>query len=147
LPDEADLTALSDHARADLDELLASLDLLSDDDVWYLADLWSKEDEAGRRRAWVKAKTAIERTGLARELDRIRSSVGSWMQANASDFQGIEGLLGSAGAGASGRRGAAPAFIDAAAAILAGEALDERDRSILLGPWRALGDEESDDQP
>ena len=141
------MTALSEHARGELDELLASLDLMSDDDVWYLADLWSKEDEAGRRRAWVQAKAAIEKAGLTRELDRIRSSVGSWMQANSSDFQGIEGLLGSAGAGASGRRGAAPVFIDAAAAILAGDALDERDRSVLLGPWRGLADDESEPKP
>jgi hypothetical protein len=136
--------ALSDQAQAELDTLLAGLDLLTDDDVWYLADLWSKEDDAARRRAWVKAKSAIEASGLISELDRVRSSVGAWMQANSSDFTGIEGLLGSAGQGASGRRGAAPAFIDAAAAILAGDALDEGDKRVLLGPWRGLGEDESE---
>ena len=139
--------ALSNQAQAELDSLLASLDLLTDDDVWYLSDLWSKEDDAARRRAWVKAKTAIEQSGLTREMDRIRSSVGSWMQANSADFQGIQGLLGSAGEGASGRRGAAPAFVDAAAAILAGDALDEADQMVLLGPWRTLGEDEAEAQP
>jgi hypothetical protein len=136
--------ALSDQARAELDALLASLDLLTDDDVWYLADLWAKEDDAARRGAWVKAKAAIEASGVVGELDRVRSSVGAWMQANSSDFSGIEGLLGSAGQGASGRRGAAPALIDAAAAVLAGDALDEREQKVLLGPWRGLGEEEAE---
>jgi hypothetical protein len=136
--------ALSDQAQAELDALLAGLDLLTDDDVWYLADLWSKEDDAARRRAWVKAKTAIEEADLTRDLDRVRSSVGAWMQSNSSDFTGIEGLLGSSGSGASSRRGAAPAFIDAAAAILAGDALDEGEQKVLLRPWRELGEDEAE---
>ena len=141
---EADLMALSGRARAELDELLASMELLSDDDVGFLAELWDKEDEAARRNAWITAKAAIEKAGLMRELDRIRVSVGSWMQANSSDFQGMEGLLGGAGGPAGVRRAAAPAFIDYAAAILAGEALDEGDRRVLVGPWRQLTEDQSE---
>jgi hypothetical protein len=138
------LTALSNAARAELDELLASLELLAEDDVAFLAELWDKEDGVARRDAWAKAKPAIEKAGLMRDLDRVRNSVGSWMQANSSDFQGIEGLLGGVGGGAGVRRAAAPAFIDAAAAILAGEALDETERRVLAGPWRQLGEDESE---
>ena len=141
---EADLTALSDHAQADLDELLASMELLEDDDVAYLAELWEKEDGDARRNAWATAKPAIEKAGLTRDLDRVRMSVSAWMQANASDFQGIEGLLGGAGGPAGVRRAAAPAFIDAAAAILAGDALDPDEQSVLAGPWRTLTEEESE---
>jgi hypothetical protein len=135
--------SVPDQTKAELDTLLASLDLLTDDDVLYLADLWAREDATARRHAWVKAKAAIERSGLTRELDRIRNDVGAWMQANRSDFPGIEWLVGSAGAGATGRRGAAPAFVDAAAAILAGNALDDRDQAVLLGPWQQLTDDAS----
>jgi hypothetical protein len=136
------LTAFSDDARAELDELLASLELLADDDVAYLAELWDKEDGTARREAWIKAKPAIEKAGLMRDLDRVRSSVGAWMQASSSDFQGIDGLLGGAGGAAGARRAAAPAFIDAAAAILAGDALDEGDQRVLAGPWRRLTEDE-----
>jgi hypothetical protein len=79
-----------------------------------------------------------------RDLDRVRVSVGSWMQANSSDFQGIEGLLGGAGGPAGVRRAAAPAFIDAAAAILAGDALDPDEQRVLAGPWRSLTEDESE---
>jgi hypothetical protein len=118
------------------------MDLLDDDDVAYLAELWDKEDGDDRRAAWATAKPAIEKAGLMRELDRVRTSVGSWMQANSSDFQGIEGLLGGAGGPAGARRAAAPAFIDAAAAILAGEALDAEQQRVLAGPWRSLTEDE-----
>jgi hypothetical protein len=136
--------ALSDHARAEIDELLASMDMLDDDDVEYLAELWDKEDGDVRRSAWMKAKPAIEKAGLMGELDKVRTSVSSWMQANSSDFQGIEGLMGGSGGPAGARRAAAPAFIDYAAAILAGDALDDTERRVLVNPWSSLTEEESE---
>lgn len=139
--------ALSDHARAQIDELLASMDLLADDDVVFLAELWEKEDEDARRSAWMKAKAAIESAGLMRDLDRVRISVGEWMQASSSDFQGIDGLLGGAGGPAGARRAAAPAFIDYAAATLAGDVLDESEREVLVRPWRELTEDQSEPKP
>ena len=136
--------ALSDHARAEIDELLASMDMLDDDDIGYLAELWEKEDTDARRTAWSKAKPAVEKAGLMKDLDRVRMSVGSWMQASASDFQGIQGLMGSSGGPAGARRSAAPAFIDAAAAILAGDALDPDEQRVLAGPWRMLTEDQTE---
>src|SRR4026208_2052918 len=45
---EAALMALSDHAQAEIDELLASMDMLADEDVDYLAEMWEKEDQGAR---------------------------------------------------------------------------------------------------
>jgi hypothetical protein len=137
--------ALSDDARAEIDELLASMELLSDDDVVFLAELWEKEDEDARRSAWAKAKAAIDGAGQMKQLDRVRISVGEWMQASSSDFQGIDGLLGGAGGPAGARRAAAPAFIDYAAAILSGDALDESERAVLVRPWNSLTEDETAD--
>ena len=135
---------IPNDAQAEIDALLAGLDLLTDDDVWFLADLWQKEDAAARRRAWPKAKAAIEAAGADRELTRVRTAVGEWMQASRSDYQGLEGLLGASGPVAGSRRTAAPALIDAAAAILAGDALDRADQAVLLGPWQTLTSDEGD---
>ncbi|MEP7361214.1 MAG: hypothetical protein ABI744_06520 [Chloroflexota bacterium] len=139
--------ALSDHVRAEIDELLASMELLSDDDVAFLAELWEKEDQDARRSAWVKAKAAIEGAGLMKELDRFRVAVGEWMQASSSDFQGIEGLLGGSGGPAGARRTAAPALIDYAAAAMAGDELDESDRGVMVRPWSSLTEDESEPEP
>jgi hypothetical protein len=134
--------ALSDHAQAEIDELRASMDMLADEDVDYLAEMWEKEDQGARGDAWAQAKPAIEKAGLMKELDRVRISVGEWMRTSSSDFQGIQGLMGSSGGPADARRAAAPAFIDAAAAILAGDALDADARKVLARPWRSLTEDE-----
>ena len=136
--------ALSDHARAEIDELLASMEMLDDEDVDFLAEMWEKEDQSARGNAWALAKPAIDKAGLMKELDRVRMSVGEWMRTSSSDFQGIEGLMGSSGGPAGARRAAAPAFIDAAAAILAGDALDADARQVLARPWRSLTEEGSE---
>jgi hypothetical protein len=135
---------LSDQARADIDELLTSMELLSDDDAYVLADLWEKEDTEARRSAWVQAKAAIDDAGLMKDLDRVRIAAGEWMQASSSDFQGIQGLMGSSGGPAGARRTAAPAFIDYAAAILAGDALGDAERRVLVNPFRSLTEDESE---
>jgi hypothetical protein len=137
--------ALSDQTRAQIDELQASMELLSDDDIGFLAELWEKEDQDARRSAWVQAKAAIEGAGLMKELDRIRIAVGEWMQTTSSDFQGIEGLMGGSGGAAGARRAAAPALIDYAAAVLAGDALDETEKAVLVRPWNSLTEDESGD--
>ena len=135
---------LPTDSQAELDTLLASLDLITDDDAWFIADQWSQEDAAERKRAWASAKAVIEKRGLMRELDRIRGSIGGWMATKGSDFQGIDGLLGSAGSGAGARQSAAPALVDAVAALLAGDGLSDDEAGVLLRPWQAFGADEDE---
>ena len=101
-----------------------------------MAQLWQEEDAAARKRAWQRAKTTIERARLTEVLDRARDDVGFWMQATPSDFQGIGGLLGQEGDHVSVRRAAAPAVLDAVAALLAERDLPESDYDLLTRPWR-----------
>jgi hypothetical protein len=67
------------------------------------------------------------------------------MQTTSSDFQGIEGLMGGSGGAAGARRAAAPALIDYAAALLAGDALDETEKAVLVRPWNSLTEDEAAD--
>jgi hypothetical protein len=122
----------------DLDLLLDQLDSLDDEDIWLLGDAWSQENEEARRRAWAHAKKAIDAGGRGDELDDARHEVSRWMNASRTDFHGIQGLLGQAGGTVGGRHAAAPAIIDAAAAILAGGTLPAEDEDVLMAPWRAL---------
>ena len=123
---------------ADLDSLLEQLETLHDDDIWLLGEVWRSGDEGARRRAWDHAKKQIPAAGRERDLDRARLEVSRWMRTNPTDFSGIEGLLGQSGGAVQGRQAAAPAIIDAAAAVLAGDALAAEDQDVLLAPWRAL---------
>ena len=135
---------LSRETQAELDELLATLDLLTEDDAWFLAEEWEKEDAEARKSAWAKAKAAIEERGLTKELDSVRASIGSWMQVNRSDLD-LQGMLGMGSSGSGARQSAAPALMDATAALLAGDALSEEETGVLLRPWQAL--DEEDEQP
>ena len=142
-------TSDTNDPRADIDEMLADLATLDEDDVWYLAELWQAEDAAARQRSWAKAKKRIEATGREPLLAEVRGAVGSWMKAGQSDFSGIHGLLGTASAATGGRQAAAPAIIDAAAAILAGDSLDRDEEDVLLRPWDTMLEDEGgdDDEP
>jgi hypothetical protein len=136
--------ATADHRISDeIDRLIARLGSLTADDVQFLADLWRQEDSAARQRAWASAKPAIEAAGNSDVLMEVREAVGAWMKASRADFSGIEGLLGAPGGIAGGRRAAAPAVVDAAAAIVAGAALDETEREVLSRPWEVLTGEET----
>jgi hypothetical protein len=133
--------ALPTDSQAELDTLLASLDLMTDDDAWFLADQWGHEDAAARKRAWAKAKSAIHERGLTKYLERLRGSIGGWMAGGRSDLD-MKGLLGFGASGPSPRQAAAPALMDATAALLAGDALSEDEAAVLLRPWQAMDAEE-----
>lgn len=135
--------ATSAKRMDEIDQILGRLNSLTDDDVWFLADQWQKEDAAARRRAWAKAKSGVEAAGSEGVLNEARRVVGDWMKAERTDFHGIEGLLGSAGSMAAGRQAAAPAILDAVVATLAADALDESDRDVLVSPWRSLDADEA----
>lgn len=134
---------ISSETQAELDELLATLDLLTEDDAWFLADQWEREDADARKQAWAKAKAAIEERGLTKELDRLRGSIGGWMQVNRSDLD-LQGMLGMGSSGSGARQSAAPALMDATAALLAGDALTKEEAGVLLRPWQSL---DEDDEP
>jgi hypothetical protein len=119
-----------------IDQLLDQLPAVTSEDALLMAQLWEEEDSASRQRAWQRAKTSIERAKLGEVLDRAREDVGFWMQATRSDFQGISGLLGQEGDHVSVRRAAAPAVLDAVAALLAERDLQASDFDLLTRPWR-----------
>jgi hypothetical protein len=124
--------------RDELDALIARTATLTDDDLALLTEGWEREDPELRRQVWTKARSVIERSGYSDVLEDFRHELGAWALARGSDFHGIEGLLGKAGAPASGRQAAAPAIIDKAAALLASDHLDEAERSVLARPWDSL---------
>lgn len=125
----------------ELDRLLEALDPLTEDEMLVLVEAWDEQDEATRRRAWAKAKQEISRRGLDRTLERARHSVGRWAAAGRSDYHGIGGLLGLPGGEARLRMLAAPAVLDAVAAMLAERILEDDELEVLMRPWQALQDE------
>jgi hypothetical protein len=124
-----------------LDEMLDLLASLDDDDVLGLIEAWEVEDPGERRRAWTTASEHVRRSRLDRQLDRARTQVGRWAAAGGASFGGLGGaLLGQPDAPSRLRMAAAPAFLDAVAALLAVDALDADQRAVLTRPWQSLDD-------
>jgi hypothetical protein len=129
------------HREDEVDRLLDRLATLSDDEVALLAAAWQEENDVARQRAWQTVKPSLRHGRLDRVLDRARSEVGRWAAVGRSDFSGIGGLLGQPVEQANARMRAAPAVLDAVAAILAEDVLDREDWVVLSRPWKsATGD-------
>src|SRR5204863_6004379 len=95
-----------------------------------------RHHQTGRDVARGMARRAAARHGLRDELLRVQAEILRWA--------GAAGARSGAWTGGSPprdlilsdlRRQAAPALVDAAAALLLGAALEERYREVLLAPW------------
>lgn len=117
---------------ADLFARLSSLDL---GELRALAAARATADPV-RDRAWNRIREVVGREHLERDLDRVRDEVTRW----ATHLVAITGQ--EAGSGMTeldlshARRQAAPAVLDAAAALLLDDRLSEAERQALAGPWR-----------
>jgi hypothetical protein len=120
-----------------LDELVARLPNLDRGTLLALAAAHDGPDP-DRERAWDDARVVVRRERMEQDLDRLRDDVGRW----ATRLGAVTGQ--EAGSGmtelllADVRRGAAPAVLDAATALLLGDRLTEADREALLRPWRQV---------
>ena len=128
----------SPYQNEAIEALIGRVWSLRDDDLQLLGEAWDREDSALRRHAWEKARDVIADRKHDATLDYVRREVAAWALARRSDFRGVEGVLGGAGAPAGGRQAAAPAIVDKAVAILAGDRLDEAERGVLDRPWDSL---------
>ncbi len=123
--------------RASVADLLADLPYLDRGELLALAGA-QKNEQAARRAAWRAVEDAAASRDGGRDLDRLRDEVAGW----ATRLGAIVG--DEAGSGlvdlmlADVRRAAAPAVLDAAAALLYRDDLSEPDRAVLLAAWRSV---------
>jgi hypothetical protein len=120
----------------DLDRFLDGLSALDRGQLLAIAGTWETADSTARAAAWRSARRVAEALGWTHELDRTRETVAGW----ATTRLAITGW--DSGAGMDRvlidiRGRAAPALMDAAAAILLGDRLDEPSRAALLAAWES----------
>ncbi len=120
----------------DVEGFLAELPRLDRGQLLAIEAAWESTDPAARAIAWTTVQGRAVASGREKDLERGREAIVHW----ASTPEAITGqesgtrldlLLTDL------RRRAAPALIDAAAAVLLGDALDEGTRDVLLSPWRS----------
>jgi hypothetical protein len=125
------------ESNFELDALFARLPGLDHGELLALAGEHGTEHQA-REHAWETVHRVVSAEHVERDLDRIRSQVGSW----ATQLGSIAGQQIGSGMSdepmADARRAAAPAVLEAAVAYLLGTRLPEPDRAALLRPWESV---------
>ncbi len=128
---------MTSGSRIELEELFARLPRLDRGELFALAGAHHVRD-AAREEAWKSVREVVATDRVEQDLDRLRSEIGAW----ATHLGSITGQEAGTGTSelllADARRAAAPAVLDAAVALLLGSRLPERDRTVLLRPWRRV---------
>jgi hypothetical protein len=125
-----------------LEELLARVGRMPDEDLALLRSAWNGGDAQARAVAWQKAKRAIEARGRDDLMNETRERLAGWAHGQRLGFALEYGNLmadpRSMLAGPELRRDALPPLLDAIAAIVASGGLDADDTAVLLEPLSVL---------
>jgi hypothetical protein len=119
-----------DPSRTAVDRLLAALPDLDRGQLMEIAATWASADDGATTAALVRARERARSSGRVEDLKHSEEAIGHWATTPALPIGSAQDVLV-----ADLRRGAAPALVAAAAALL-GEPLDPHDRDLLLAAWR-----------
>ena len=128
-----------DETRAlDLDEFLQLLPHLEAADLMAISATYQQADAVARDAARASASAIANKRGLIGELGRLQGSIIQWAGSDISHSSAftLEGLQTNPMLGDI-RVQAVPPLLDAATALLLGDALAEEHRSLLLEPLGA----------
>lgn len=126
---------------ADDPALLGLLDRIAHldrEELRELAAAWRAVAPADREGAWVAVRRALRLTGRDRILEDVREQIELWGRAaGGSPWTWQFGTMTDVDRG-NERRAAMPALLDAAAAIIARDRLDDDELAALGGPWDSV---------
>jgi hypothetical protein len=125
-----------------IDQLFDRFERMTDAEFMMLRSVWEAEDPRAREAAWTMVKVALRSTRRDRLLDDARNRIASWVNnyPPRGTFPDATGQMSLSGLDqASVRKAAIPPMLDAVAATLADNGLNQDDRWVLLKPIEALG--------
>ena len=124
-----------------VDQLFDRFGRMPDAELIMLRSVWETEDATAREEAWTMVKAALRTTKRDRMLDDARDRIAAWVNnypprgtfPDATDQMSLSGMDQ-----ASIRKQALPPMLDAVAATIADDGLDQDQRWVLLKPYEAL---------
>jgi hypothetical protein len=122
-----------------LDSLMEEVVALDSATLRKIREAWNEIDESHRLAAWDRVKRSLERTGRNSQMNETRERVRAWVSdlpSGAGLWNVFPGLDRRHKNTMATRLAAAPAVLDAAAAVIVGDTLDESDLAVLEGPFR-----------
>ena len=124
-----------------VDQLFDRFERMPDAELIMLRSVWEGEDATAREEAWTMVKVALRRTKRDRMLDDARDRIAAWVNnyPPRGTFPDATGTMSLSGMDqASIRKQAFPPMLDAVAATIADDGLDQDQRWVLLKPYEAL---------
>ena len=125
-----------------LDSLMEMVVKLSPVELREVRAAWDELDESKRRRTWLRVKQALRQTRRQPLMDETRERVRAWVN-DVPALMGIYNFHAFPGVNLedplTAKSEAAPAVLDAAAALIVGDLLDQDDRELLERPVRDRG--------
>lgn len=125
-----------------VDQLFDRFERMGDAEFIMLRSVWEGEDPRAREEAWTLVKVALRASRRDKMLDDARNRIASWVNnyPPRGTFPDATGQMSLSGLDqASVRKAAFPPILDAVAATIADNGLNQDERWVLLKPIEALG--------
>jgi hypothetical protein len=129
----------------DLEEFLRILPHLDVAELLAIGAAYQATDAETREAARSEASATAKRRGLDDEIRRVQGSIIQWANSDIARSQTLtfENVRASSSMLGDVRQDNVPPLLDAATALVLGDALDTRSRDLLLGPFIAAVEEPS----
>jgi hypothetical protein len=124
-----------------VDRLFDRFERMTDAEFLIMRSAWDEQDQRAREDAWTMVKVALRTTKRDALLDDARHRIASWVNNYGyrlafPDTQGQASLSGMDQG--SVRKQAFPPMLDAIAATIVADGLDQDERHVLLKPYQAV---------
>jgi hypothetical protein len=135
------MTRADPQIQGRVDRLFDRFERMSDAEFVKLRSAWDAEDATARQEAWTMVKVGLTSTKRDRLLDDARNRIAAWVNNYSYRMAAPDTMGFSSGSGmdaASIRKAAIPPMLDAIAATIVADDLDQDARWALLKPYEAI---------
>ena len=116
-----------------MDDFFDRLDHLNREQLMALAAAWHSTTRPEHEQAWAAVRAVGDRTGLSREIVRVRDKAMAWSTRGSNSVPYYR--VNDDEVWLQAKIGAGEAIVDATLAIALGDRLDPATQDTLLGPW------------
>ena len=135
------MTKVDPEIQERVDRLFDRFERMTDAEFMLLRSAWEEQDPAARQGAWEWVKATVKERGRESLLNDARDRIASWVDNYSTPMAMGDVPMSFAGSGmdpGSIRRAAIPPMLDAIAATVAADGLDQDARWELLKPYESI---------
>ena len=135
------MTKADPQIQERVDRLFDRFEHMSDAEFMMLRTAWDAGDATARQDAWTMVKVGLRSTKRERLLDDARNRIASWVNNYSAPMAMGDVPMNFSGSGMQPgaiRRAAIPPMLDAIAATIVADDLDQDARWALLKPYEAI---------